>query len=101
MGVGIWAMHFKGMLAFHLPVPIAYDWPTILAALLVAILASAVALYVASRQKMGFVEALTGSVIMCAGIAGRHYIGMAPTRLPPTPQFSPLSLPLSFLFPLL
>src|SRR5580693_7109588 len=51
MGIGIWAMHLKGMLAFHLPVPVEYHWPTALAALSVAILASAVALYVASRQK--------------------------------------------------
>src|ERR1700686_2473758 len=58
MGLGIWAMHFKGMLAFRLPVPVEYHWPTVLASLLVAILASAVALYVASRQKVGTVEAL-------------------------------------------
>jgi len=101
MGVGISAMHFKGMLAFHLPVPIAYDWPTILAALLVAILASAVALYVASRQKMGFVEAMTGSVIMGAGIAGMHYIGMAAMRLPATAQFSPVLVSISVLFAIL
>src|ERR1700674_4392507 len=64
MGLGIWAMHFKGMLAFRLPVPVEYHWPTVLASLLVAILASAVALYVASRHKMGRAEALTGSVTM-------------------------------------
>jgi PAS domain-containing protein len=58
MGLGIWAMHFKGMLAFHLPVPVAYHWPTVLASLLLAFLASAVALYVASRQKMGPVAGL-------------------------------------------
>ena len=56
MGIGIWAMHFKGMLAFHLPVPVKYHWPTVLASLLVAILASAVALNVASRAKMGTIE---------------------------------------------
>src|ERR1700675_959954 len=42
MGIGIWAMHFTGMLAFQLPVPIKYHLPTILAAFLVAIFASAV-----------------------------------------------------------
>jgi two-component system, sensor histidine kinase and response regulator len=67
MGIGIWAMHFKGMLAFHLPVPVEYHWPTVLASLLVAILASAVALYVASRQKMGLVAALTGGIFIGAG----------------------------------
>src|ERR1700686_162698 len=62
MGIGIWEMHFKGMMAFPLPVPIQYHWPTVLAALLVAIFASTVALYVTSRQKMSAVEALAGSV---------------------------------------
>src|ERR1700687_2162901 len=49
MGIGIWAMHFKGMLAFRLPVPVEYHWPTVLASLLASLLASAVALYVARR----------------------------------------------------
>ena len=88
MGIGIWAMHLKGMLAFRLPVPVEYHWPTVLASLLVAILASAVALYVTSRRKMGRIEALTGSVIMGVGIAGLHYIMMAAMRLPAITQYS-------------
>jgi len=98
MGIGIWAMHFKGMLAFHLPVPVEYDWPRFLASLLVAILASAVALYVASRQEMGWVAALTGSVIMSAGIAGMHYMGMAAMRLPAVARFSLSLVTISVLF---
>src|SRR6266566_9668896 len=82
MGIGIWAMHFKGMLAFLLPVPVEYHWPTVLLSLLVAILASAFALYVVSREKFGSVQALTGSVIMGGGIATLHYIDMAAMRLP-------------------
>jgi PAS domain S-box-containing protein len=101
MGIGIWTMHFKGMLAFHLPVPVEYHWPTVLASLLVAILASAVALYVASRQKMGRVEALTGSLMMGGGIAGMHYMGMAAMRLPATTRFSPLLVTFSVLFAIL
>jgi PAS domain S-box-containing protein len=101
MGIGIWAMHFKGMLAFHLPVSIEYQWPTVLASLLVAILASAVALYIASRQHMGRVEALTGSLIMGGGIAGMHYIGMAAMRLPAITRFSPLLVTFSILFAIL
>ena len=58
MGIGVWAMHLKGMLAFRLPVSVAYHWPTLLAALLVAISASAVALYVASGRKMGLSRGL-------------------------------------------
>lgn len=33
MGVGIWSMHYIGMLAFSLPVPVFYDWPTVLLSL--------------------------------------------------------------------
>jgi PAS domain S-box-containing protein len=97
MGIGIWAMHFKGMLALHLPVPVEYHWPTVLASLLVAILASAVALYVSSRHKMGPVEAFTGSIFMGAGITGMHYIGMAAMRLPAIARYSPLLVTCSIL----
>ncbi len=101
MGIGIWAMHFKGMLAFHLPVPVEYHWPTVLASLLVAVLASAVALYVSSRHKMSPVEAFTGSIFMGAGIAGMHYIGMAAMRLPAITRYSPLLVTCSILLAIL
>src|SRR6202140_533828 len=64
MGQGIWSMHYIGMLAFNLPVPVLYDWPTVLLSLLAAIFASAVALYVVSRRKMGSAQAWGGSVLM-------------------------------------
>src|ERR1700683_5296534 len=47
MGLGIWSMHYIGMLAYSLPVAVFYDWPTVLASLLAAILASSVALFIA------------------------------------------------------
>ncbi len=101
MGIGIWAMHFKGMLAFHLPVSVEYHWLTVLASLLVAIFASSVALYVSSRREMGLVEALAGSVIMGAAIAGMHYIGMAAMRLPAVTRYSPLLVACSILLAIL
>ncbi len=82
MGLGIWSMHYIGMLAFSLPITVMYDWPTVLASLVAAILASAVALYVVSRARMGLAQAALGSVFMGAGIAAMHYIGMAAMRLP-------------------
>jgi PAS domain S-box-containing protein len=101
MGIGIWAMHFKGMLAFRLPVPVKYHWPTVLASLLVALLASAVALYVASRQKITPGKALTASVIIGGGIAGTHYIGMAAMRLPAVTRYSPFLVTCSILLAIL
>jgi PAS domain S-box-containing protein len=101
MGIGIWAMHVKGMLAFRLPVAIAYDWPTLLASLLVAIFASAVALYVASREKMSPVNASIGSVVMAGGIAGLHYLAMAAMRLPAVTRYSPFLVTFSILLAIL
>jgi NO-binding membrane sensor protein with MHYT domain len=43
MGIGIWSMHYTAMLAFSLPVPIEYHWPTVLLSLLIGILSSALA----------------------------------------------------------
>jgi PAS domain S-box-containing protein len=97
MGIGIWAMHLKGMLAYRLAVPVEYHWPTLLAALLLATLASAVALYATSRQKMGWAEALNGSIIMGAGIAGLHYFCMAAMRLPAVARYSPSLVAVSIL----
>jgi PAS domain S-box-containing protein len=98
MGLGIWSMHYIGMLAFTLPVPVLYDWPTVLWSLLAAILASAVALFVVSRKKLGWLRASAGSVIMGSGIATMHYTGMAAMRLPAMCSYDSLFLTLSVLF---
>src|SRR5215470_20017845 len=82
MGFGIWSMHYIGMLAFRLPVPVQYDWPTVLLSLLAAILASAIALIVVSRKTMGWMRAATASIFMGGGIATMHYTGMNAMRLP-------------------
>src|SRR6266478_3523870 len=88
MGFGIWSMHYIGMLAFRLPVPVQYDWPTVSLSLLAAILASAVALFVVSRHRMGVIRASLGSILMGSGIAAMHYIGMAAMRLPAMCHYS-------------
>src|SRR6202790_3113982 len=101
MGTGIWSMHYIGILAFILPIPVAYHWPTVLLSLLAAILASVVALGVVSRQKMGAFRALAGSVLMGTGIASMHYIGMAAMRLPAICQFNSSLVVLSVVFAVL
>jgi NO-binding membrane sensor protein with MHYT domain/nitrogen-specific signal transduction histidine kinase len=101
MGTGIWSMHYIGMLAFVLPIPMAYHWPTVLLSLLAAILASVVALGVVSRQKMGWLRALAGSVLMGAGISSMHYIGMAAMRLPAICQFNSFRVVLSVVLAIL
>ena len=95
MGIGIWSMHYIGMLAFRLPIPVLYDWPTVLLSLIAAIFASGVALFVVSRKRMGWTEALLGSVIMGGGIATMHYTGMAAMRMAAMCSYDPWLFTLS------
>src|SRR6267143_1886785 len=101
VGTGIWSMHYIGMLAFVLPIPMAYHWPTVLLSLGAAIVASVIALYVVSRQKMGASRAVAGSVLMGAGIASMHYIGMAAMRLPAICHYNSPLVILSVVFAIL
>lgn len=98
MGIGIWSMHFTGMLAFRLPVPVLYDWPTILLSLLAAIISSAVALFVVSRKTLGWLAALAGGIFQGSGIVALHYTAMAAMRLPAMCHYSPAIVALSVLF---
>jgi len=101
MGTGIWSMHYIGMLACILPVPVAYHWPTVLLSLFAAMLASAIALYLVSRQKMGAFRAFVGSVLMGGGIASMHYIGMAAMRLAAICHYNSILVVLSVVFAVL
>ena len=80
MGMGIWSMHYVGMLAFSLAMPVLYYLPTVAFSLLAAIAASAIALFVVSRREMGWWLEMGGSLAMGGGIAAMHYIGMAAMR---------------------
>jgi len=95
MGVGIWSMHFVAMLAYNLPIPMAYDFKIVLASMTVAVVASAVALFVVSRQQMGALALLAGSVFMGLAIAAMHYTGMAAMQLEALPQYDPKLVALS------
>lgn len=81
MGTGIWSMHYTGMLAYHLSVPVYYHIPTVVLSLVAAIGASFVALFVVSRPRVNVFHVVTGSSLMAAGISGMHYIGMDAMRM--------------------
>jgi len=85
MGLGIWSMHFVGMLAFHLPVPIAYRLATVLLSIVPAVAASTLALFLASRARVGLAALALGALCMGPAIAGMHYIGMAALKCPGGP----------------
>ncbi|NGY06842.1 MHYT domain-containing protein [Solimonas terrae] len=91
MGTGIWSMHFIGMLAFHLPIPVAYDTAITTLSLLIAILVSGLALYVASRETMSGPRLAASALLMGGGIAAMHYTGMAAMRMFPAISYQPFT----------
>ena len=80
MAIGTWSMHYTGMLAFRLPIPVQYDWPTAFLSYLASLFASLIGLFVVSRREMSFTRALIGSIFMGGGIVALHYTGMASMR---------------------
>ncbi len=81
MGTAIWSMHYVGMLAFQLPLPVHYNIPLVLLSMVAAVLASALALVLTSQQVFRYRHLLIGALVMGGGIATMHYIGMAAMRM--------------------
>jgi diguanylate cyclase (GGDEF)-like protein/PAS domain S-box-containing protein len=77
MGLGIWSMHFVGMLAFPLPIKVSYDIELVILSIVLAWAVSYIALFIVGRNEMRVRELLIGGALMAAGISGMHYTGMA------------------------
>ncbi|KAB0643974.1 histidine kinase [Burkholderia latens] len=89
MGTGIWSMHFVGMLALSLPIPLGYALPDTGASLAIAVLVSYFALNVVTRARLSRRRLLAGGALMGAGIVGMHYTGMAAMRMAPGIRYDP------------
>ncbi len=94
MGIGIWSMHFVGMLAFQLPLngPMSYDTVLTLLSQAPAIGASALALTLVSRPRLQSRHVLIGGILIATGISSMHYIGMAAMRVAPAITYDPVLL---------
>jgi diguanylate cyclase len=89
MGTGIWSMHFIGMLAFHLPVPIAYDPGITMLSMAIAIAVSGIALFVVRRPILSGQNITIGATLMGVGICAMHYTGMYAMRMSPPIVYHP------------
>jgi diguanylate cyclase (GGDEF)-like protein len=87
MGMGIWSMHFVGMLAFSLPIPLGYDLAITGYSLMIAIAVSYFALDLVTRSSLSVLKLLTGGLLMGLGIAAMHYTGMFAMRMSPVIRY--------------
>jgi diguanylate cyclase len=83
MGTGIWSMHFIGMLALHLPIPMAFDSSTTFASMVIAVVVSGFALFTVSRRTLSPKTLAFAGIVMGLGIVGMHYTGMAAMEIAP------------------
>jgi diguanylate cyclase (GGDEF)-like protein len=90
MGIGIWSMHFVGMLAFSLPIPMAYDVAITLHSLVIAVVVSWFALSTVTRSSLSRRRLLVGGVLMGLGISAMHYTGMAAMDMFPPIRYDPV-----------
>jgi NO-binding membrane sensor protein with MHYT domain len=75
-GIGIWSMHFIGMVAYRLPVPVAYNLPLTVVSLVAAIVISGLALYLAGGKRFNSKGWVMGSLLAGLGVCVMHYMGM-------------------------
>jgi|GEM_PF-2563831 len=95
LGVGIWAMHFIGMLGFALPCAVTYDpWLTALS-ILPGVIASMFALRLVSRPSINGRTLLAGGLFFGLGIGAMHYLGMAAMRIEGALRYDPVLFLLS------
>lgn len=81
MGFGIWAMHYMGMFAFSLPIPIHYDGGLTVLSIFPPMLASFFAFHLINKPKLTFKVAVFSSILMGLGVFSMHAIGMASMEL--------------------
>ena len=76
-GIGIWTMHFLGVMGYRLPVPVVYDGVLTVASLLAAIVIAGIALLLANRGgRFNLQGWIVGSVLAGLGVCVMHYMGM-------------------------
>jgi len=90
LGVGIWSMHFIGMLAFNLCTTVSYDYRLTLLSMLPAIFASWVTLNLLWHRQINTVQLVSGGVLVGSGIGTMHYSGMAAMVMAPQLRYDPL-----------
>lgn len=78
LGLGIWSMHFIGMLAMKMPMTMHYDLPVTAFSLAVAIFASTLSINIAVQGECLSPRRLAlATAILSSGVVTMHYVGMA------------------------
>lgn len=101
-GVAIWSMHFIGMLAYKLTIPVSYNLWLTGGSLLVAVLMTGIGLYIVARRYIvSLPSLLLAGIIMGAGVVAMHYLGIAAMRMDATVRHQPVMVVLACMIAIL
>ena len=75
-GIGVWSMHFVGMVALRLDVASSYGIVESAVSLVAAVVCTSAALVVVSKAPRDLARILGAGLLLGLGVAGMHYLGM-------------------------
>ena len=76
LAIGIWTMHFVGMLATSLPAGTVYLLLPTVISFLICILVVGISLFFVSIGEPSMLRVMSSAVLLGVGIASMHYVGM-------------------------
>lgn len=76
MGMGIWSMHFIGMMAFQMRVGITYDTSLLILSILASFIGSLIAFSICIQKQVSRRRLLISSITIGTAICSMHYLGM-------------------------
>jgi len=94
---GVWSMHFIGMLACKMPVPIAYDKAITGYSYLMALAGAIPAMILIGWRRLNAMTRFVVAGILSIAVAGMHYTGMASLRMSPAIEYDRFLFGLSLL----
>lgn len=89
LGGGIWSMHFMAMLAMKMVAAVTYSPALTVLSLLIAIGSVAAGLQICGRRSLTIPAVCAAGLVIGAGVAGMHYIGMAAMLFPGSVAYRP------------
>jgi NO-binding membrane sensor protein with MHYT domain len=88
LGLGIGGMHYIGMFAIRGDAAVTFSWLGVTISILIAVQASAVALWFAFRER-GLLDTLLGAIALGLAIASMHFTAMEATHFLPVAASDP------------
>jgi NO-binding membrane sensor protein with MHYT domain len=77
LGMGIWSMHFIGMLAMKMSMPINYHFVLTACSFLIALISATLAINIAiSGQTLSTKRLVAATGLLSTGVVAMHYVGM-------------------------